>query len=130
MREQRRAQTAARNGGAASHTKEPERLHMPRGSKPGTKRGGRKRGTPNRTTILADRILVAAAAHPVAVASAVVTVARVRKAAAQLIIAANLDRRLGLRPGRHREKAPRAAGNPLRNSTDFESHPVRENPGR
>jgi hypothetical protein len=39
---------------------------MPRGSKPGTKRGGRKRGTPNRTTILADRILVAAAAHPVA----------------------------------------------------------------
>ena len=43
---------------------------------------------------------------------------------------ANLDRRLGLRPGRHREKAPRAAGNPLRNSTDFESHPVRENPGR
>src|SRR4249919_319441 len=43
---------------------------------------------------------------------------------------ANLDRRLGLRPGRHREKAPRAAGDPLRNSTDFESHPVRENPGR
>jgi len=101
---------------------------MPRGSKPGTKRGGRKRGTPNRTTILADRILVAAAAHPVAVASAVVTVARVRKAAAQLIIAANLDRRLGLRPGRHREKAPRAAGNPLRNSTLsltlFEKTPV------
>jgi hypothetical protein len=40
---------------------------MPRGSKPGTKRGGRKRGTPNRRTILADRILVAAAAHPMAV---------------------------------------------------------------
>ena len=39
---------------------------MPRGSKPGTKRGGRKRGTPNRRTILADRIFVAAAAHPVA----------------------------------------------------------------
>jgi hypothetical protein len=38
---------------------------MPRGSKPGTKRGGRKRGTPNRRTILADRIFVAAAAHPV-----------------------------------------------------------------
>ena len=56
MREQRRAQTAARNRGVASDTKEPERLHMPRGSKPGTKRGGRKRGTPNRRTILADRI--------------------------------------------------------------------------
>jgi ABC transporter substrate binding protein len=39
---------------------------MPRGSKPGTKRGGRKRGTPNRRTILADRIFVTAAAHPVA----------------------------------------------------------------
>ncbi len=39
---------------------------MPRGSKPGTKIGGRKRGTPNRRTILADRIFVAAAAHPVA----------------------------------------------------------------
>jgi len=39
---------------------------MPRGSKPGTKRGGRKQGTPNRRTILADRIFVAAAAHPVA----------------------------------------------------------------
>ncbi len=39
---------------------------MPRGSKPGTKRGGRKRGTPNRRTILADRIFVAAAAHPMA----------------------------------------------------------------
>jgi len=36
---------------------------MPRGSKPGTKRGGRKQGTPNRRTILADRIVVAAAAH-------------------------------------------------------------------
>jgi hypothetical protein len=43
-----------------------KRLQMPRGSKPGTKRGGRKQGTPNRRTILADRILVAAAAHPVA----------------------------------------------------------------
>jgi hypothetical protein len=39
---------------------------MPRGSKPGTKRGGRKRGTPNRRTILAERIFVAAAAHPLA----------------------------------------------------------------
>jgi hypothetical protein len=39
---------------------------MPRGSKLGTKRGGRKRGTPNRRTILADRIFVAGADHPVA----------------------------------------------------------------
>jgi hypothetical protein len=30
---------------------------MPRGSKPGERRGGRTRATPNRTTILADRIM-------------------------------------------------------------------------
>src|SRR5262249_138362 len=39
-------------------------LQMSRGSKPGTKRGGRKRGTLNRRTILAERILIAAPAHP------------------------------------------------------------------
>jgi hypothetical protein len=37
---------------------------MPRGSKPGERRGGRRRQTPNRTTVLADRILVAATATP------------------------------------------------------------------
>ena len=37
---------------------------MPRGSKPGSKIGGRKCGTPNRRTILAERIFVAAVAHP------------------------------------------------------------------
>jgi hypothetical protein len=41
---------------------------------------------------------------------------------------ANLDCRLGLCPGRHRQKAHGAAGEPLRNSTDSEPHPVRENP--
>jgi len=30
---------------------------MLRGSEPGERRGGRKRGTPNRRTILSDRIL-------------------------------------------------------------------------
>ena len=67
MRGQRRAQTAARNGGAPpSRYERAESWQMPRGSKPGIKRGGRTRGTPNRRTILADRIFVAAAAHPVA----------------------------------------------------------------
>jgi hypothetical protein len=36
---------------------------MARGSKHGERRGGRQRGTPNRRSILADRILVAAVAH-------------------------------------------------------------------
>ena len=43
---------------------------------------------------------------------------------------ANLDRRLCLRPGRHREKAPRLPAQPLRNSTDSQPHPVRKNPGQ
>lgn len=33
---------------------------MPRGSRPSERRGGRQRGTPNRRTVLAERILVAA----------------------------------------------------------------------
>jgi len=39
---------------------------MPRGSKIGERRGGRQRGTPNRRTILADRILAIASEHPTA----------------------------------------------------------------
>jgi hypothetical protein len=34
---------------------------MPRGSKPGERRGGRQRATPNRRTVLTNRILAAAA---------------------------------------------------------------------
>ena len=37
---------------------------MSRGSKPGERRGGRQRATPNRRTILSDRILAAGAEHP------------------------------------------------------------------
>jgi hypothetical protein len=40
----------------------------------------------------------------------------------------NLDRRLGLRPRRHRAKATYSGGQPLPNPTDLERHPVRENP--
>ena len=39
---------------------------MPRGSKPGERRGGRQRAIPNRRTVLADRILVAASVNPTA----------------------------------------------------------------
>ena len=37
---------------------------MPRGSKPGERRGGRQRAAPNRRTVLTDRILAAASEHP------------------------------------------------------------------
>jgi hypothetical protein len=39
---------------------------MPRGSKPGERRGGRQRATPNRRTVLRDRILAVAPAKPTA----------------------------------------------------------------
>jgi hypothetical protein len=39
---------------------------MSRGSKPGERRGGRQRATPNRRTVLADRILVAGSENPTA----------------------------------------------------------------
>ncbi len=37
---------------------------MPRGSKPGERRGGRQPATPNKRTVLTDRILAAASEHP------------------------------------------------------------------
>jgi len=37
---------------------------MPRGSKPGERRGGRQRATPNRRTVLTNRILAVAADNP------------------------------------------------------------------
>jgi hypothetical protein len=37
---------------------------MPRGSWPGERRGGRQRGTPNKRTVLTERILAAASANP------------------------------------------------------------------
>jgi hypothetical protein len=37
---------------------------MPRGSRPGERRGGRQRGTPNKKTALKNAVLCAAAAHP------------------------------------------------------------------
>ena len=39
---------------------------MPRGSKPGERRGGRQRATPNKRTVLTDRILAVASANPTA----------------------------------------------------------------
>ena len=41
-----------------------EPIAMPRGSKPGERRGGRQRGTPNKQTVLKNAVLSAAAANP------------------------------------------------------------------
>src|SRR5436309_11931250 len=45
---------------------------MPRGSKPGERRGGRQRAIPNRRTVLTNRILAAAAGNPASTANELV----------------------------------------------------------
>src|ERR1700678_1859272 len=47
---------------------------MPRGSKRGERRAGRKRATPNKRTVLTDRILAVASAHPTASCDAIVAI--------------------------------------------------------
>jgi hypothetical protein len=41
---------------------------MPRGSKPGERCGGRQRATPNKRTVLRERLLTIASANPTAAA--------------------------------------------------------------
>jgi hypothetical protein len=47
---------------------------MPRGSKPGERRGGRQRATPNRRTVLTNRTLAAAADNPASTVNELVLV--------------------------------------------------------
>ncbi len=47
---------------------------MPRGSKPGERRGGRQRATPNKRTVLTDRILAVASANPTASCDEIVAI--------------------------------------------------------
>ena len=47
---------------------------MPRGSKPGERRGGRQRATPNRRTVLTNRVLAVGAANPAATAHELVLI--------------------------------------------------------
>jgi hypothetical protein len=79
---------------------------MPRGSKPGERRGGRQRATPNKRTLLAERILWIAAASPTASHDEIVTSlmndpmlpASLRLAVAQAWHADARSRRPGFRP--------------------------------
>ena len=47
---------------------------MPKGSKPGERRGGRQRATPNKRTVLTERILAVASANPTASCDAIVAI--------------------------------------------------------
>lgn len=85
---------------------------MPRGSKPGERRGGRQRTTPNRRTVLADRILAAVLGHPTATWQQLVVIlledstlpADVRMAIARECLPAQISR----------SAKPRAEKSPLR----------------
>ena len=74
---------------------------MPRGSKPGERRGGRQRATPNRRTVLAGKILVAASENPTASRRQLLTIlvkdrglpADIRTAIARAQRSAHRDRR-------------------------------------
>jgi hypothetical protein len=51
-------------GRARKNSKVAKGEKMPRGSKPGERRGGRQRGTPNKKTLLKNAVFLAAAADP------------------------------------------------------------------
>jgi hypothetical protein len=53
-----------RAAGVAKIAKVPKGSKMPRGSKPGERRGGRQRGTPNKSTVLKNAAIAAAANDP------------------------------------------------------------------
>ena len=76
---------------------------MPRGSKIGERRGGRQRGTPNRRTVLADRILAIASERPTTSAGQLVDIlvkdqalpADIRMAIAREFLSAGRSRSVG-----------------------------------
>ena len=76
---------------------------MPRGSKIGERRGGRQRGTPNRRTVLADRILAIASERPTTSACQLVDIlakdqelpADIRMAIAREFLSAGRSRSVG-----------------------------------
>jgi hypothetical protein len=81
---------------------------MPRGSKIGERRGGRQRGTPNRRSVLADRIFAIACERPTTSACQFIDVlvkdqklpADIRMAIAREFLAAGTSRSVGVRAAR------------------------------
>jgi len=101
---------------------------MPRGSKPGERRGGRQRATPNRRTVLANRILAVTADTPASTLNGLIIVlakdqrlpADIRMAAARKASLFGSLRSIGNRsaaPNGHGSKPETKAG-PDRNKED------------
>ena len=90
---------------------------MPRGSKIGERRGGRQRGTPNRRTVLADRILAIGSERPTTSACQLVDVlvtdhelpADIRMAIAREFLSAGTSRSVGASAVRSSARKPRKA---------------------
>ena len=81
---------------------------MPRGSKPGERRGGRQRATPNKRTVLTDRILAVASANPTAACDAIVAILAKHQALAadvRVAIARIRWRAFAIRQGSHQERS-------------------------
>ena len=92
---------------------------MPRGSKIGEHRGGRERATPNRRTVLAERILAIASEHPTASASEFIDVlVKDRELPADIRIAIALEfspargRSLVAKSSAGRQRKGKTAGEP------------------
>ncbi len=94
---------------------------MPRGSKIGERRGGRQRGTPNRRTVLADRILAIASERPTTSACQLVDIlakdqklpADIRMAIAREFLSAGRSRSVGasaVRSSASKRRKPESTG--------------------
>jgi hypothetical protein len=99
---------------------------MPRGSKPGERRGGRQRATPNRRTVLANRILAVTADTPASTLNELVIVlakdqrlpADIRMAAARKASLFGSSRSIGNRSVAPHGSKPETKAGPDRNKED------------
>lgn len=95
---------------------------MGKGSKPGERRGGRQRGTPNKRTVLRDRILAAASTNPTATCRELlsslvgdqVLAADIRIGVARRLHPQKPLKKANAGAGKSREMKPRSAGHESR----------------
>src|SRR3981081_2990934 len=100
---------------------------MPRGSKPGERRGGRQRGTPNKKTALRSAALAAAAANPdMAPLDFLLGIMRDPNLSSELRIrvAQAAAPFIHSKPGTARSSDPAASAKPIDGVCDFTIDPV------
>lgn len=100
---------------------------MPRGSKPGERRGGRQRGTPNKKTALRNAAIAAAASNPdISPLDFLLGVMRDPNVSPELRIkvAQVAAPFIHAKPGTARSKEPAASAKPIDGACDFTIDPV------